>query len=505
MSDLPYHRIAARFYNRPLLLAPSTAETISAFLLSRVGAGPRGGADDNDSAKTSQAFQAEPREDGSLVYHSPRASRFVAEWALDENGRPLPFRRTADGSGVITIVGELVNRGAWIGASSGLVSYEGLKHQLAQAAADLKTKAIVLDIESPGGEAVGAFEAAAAVRAAAKIKPVVAIVNGMAASAGYALASGAPRIVTMPTGISGSIGVVMAHLDYSKYLAEEGVKPTLIFAGAHKVDGNPFEALPEAVRAEMQREVDAFYSKFVDTVVEGRRGLSAEAVRSTEARVFLGEEAVRAGLADSVGTLESVLEELSRAQGRAQPSKKGNLMSETQGAPAADNTGRQEPEASTAASAPQRISSTAELSTAYPALTAAIAANAAAEERQRILDIEAIAGAGHEAMIAGFKADGKTSPEQAAFAILKAEKETRGVMLSNIRGVEAETGKVGAAPPPPVVAPAEEDAAPKSREQAIAEWEGSAKLRTEFPSAETYAAYLKAEQGGKIRRLGRRV
>jgi ClpP class serine protease len=99
-----------------------------------------------------------------------------------------------------------------------MTSYEGLKYQLATAARDASVSSILLDMDSPGGEAVGSFEAADAVRAAAGVKEVVAVVSGMAASAAYAIASAATRIVTTSSGISGSIGVVMLHADYSNKL-----------------------------------------------------------------------------------------------------------------------------------------------------------------------------------------------------------------------------------------------------------------------------------------------
>lgn len=319
MSDhaddlLPYHRIARQFYNRPLLLAPSAAETISTFLTSRFNAGPRGRAGNDDGGETRQYFEAQRNPDGSYTGSAPRASRFYGDYPVDPDsgGRPKPYRRTASGTAIVTLVGEFVNRGAWVGASSGLVSYEALKYQLLQAMADPRATSIVLDMESPGGEATGAFEAAALVRAARQAKPVVAVVNGMAASAGYAIVSGATRIITTPTGLSGSIGVVWLHLDYSKWLAAEGIRPTFIFAGDHKVDGNPFEPLPDSVRKECQREIDQFYSLFVDTVAAGRLHLSKDAVRGTQARCFIGRDAVAAGLADDVGTFEEVLAELSR-------------------------------------------------------------------------------------------------------------------------------------------------------------------------------------------------
>jgi signal peptide peptidase SppA len=231
-----------------------------------------------------------------------------------------------------------VNRGGYVGASSGLISYEGFKVQMLAAAADPRTKAILLDLESPGGEAVGAFEAADVVRQVAASKPVTAVVNGMAASAAYAIASAANRIVTIPTGVSGSIGVVLMHLDISQYLKAEGIKPTFIFAGDHKVDGNPYEPLPESVRADLQAEVEGFYAAFVRTVAKGRAGLDEKAIRATQARTFMGEEAVAAGLVDAVGTFEEVLAELSAAPaGRSSPSRSnGASMSDHTPTPGAN-------------------------------------------------------------------------------------------------------------------------------------------------------------------------
>jgi capsid assembly protease len=116
--------------------------------------------------------------------------------------------------------------------------------------------------------------------------------------------------------VSGSIGVVMMHADYSRSLDAEGITPTLIFAGDHKVDGNPLEPLSDEVKASLQAEVDSFYGLFVDQVAQGRSKMSAAAVRATQARTFIGQAAVDAGLADAVGTFDSVLAELSAAPAR---------------------------------------------------------------------------------------------------------------------------------------------------------------------------------------------
>lgn len=306
-------RIAARVFNTPLLVLPSTALTIATLLSSRSG------------------LELEGEDLRALVEaQGPQASRFVgSRKGPDGERRPYAMQ---DGTAIVTVDGELVNRGAWLGTSSGLVSYEGITAQLSAGRSDPAVTSGIIDLNSPGGEAVGAMEAAAAARAFAAEKPLIAVVNGMAASAAYAIASGASEIVTAPSGISGSIGVVMLHVDQSQKLAKAGVSPTLIFAGAHKVDGHSLGPLPDAVRDDMQAEVDRFYGLFVDTVAAGRPNLDADAIRATEARTFIGQAAVDVGLADQVGTFDDALASLkSRAPRSSSPTPtppRGTLMSE---------------------------------------------------------------------------------------------------------------------------------------------------------------------------------
>ena len=289
---IPLQRVAGLVYNRPLLITPQAAQTISDVVQAHIMARMNG--------------EPHPVAGGRGV---PRASSFIGDYVKTENGMSVAPYRMKDGTAIIEIVGELVNRGAWIGADSGMVSYEGLTHQLTMAARDSRVQGILLDIESPGGEAVGAFELAATVRNVAKEKPVVAFVNGMAASGGYAIASGASRRVSVPSGLSGSIGVVMMHVDMSHALHNRGLKPTFIFAGKHKVDGNAFEPLPDEVRERFQKEVDQFYGMFVDAVSAGT-GLSAEAIRATEAQMYMGDDAKGIGLVDAIGTFDDAMSEV---------------------------------------------------------------------------------------------------------------------------------------------------------------------------------------------------
>lgn len=297
---LPF--LADRVLNRPLLIHPAKAEIIYGVLEGRI---TLGGSDMADLAP------------------QPEASRFKGGYTRPD-GKSTRWTRVAGNTALISVIGSLVNRGAWIGANSGLTSYEGLAAQIDEIAGERSISNVVFDIDSYGGEATGMAALAAKIRNLRQTKKVVAVVNDVAASAGYGIASGAKEIVISPTSIVGSIGVVMMHLDRSVEMQAKGIRPTLIHAGAKKVDGNPFGPLPDSVRADMQKDVLAFYDQFLETVEAGRgkRRLSAEKARKTEADVFIGQDAIKAGLADRMASLDDILAELSRPVRAAGTSQK---------------------------------------------------------------------------------------------------------------------------------------------------------------------------------------
>lgn len=283
MNERPeLRRLSARIFNTPLMATPEAAEAVANVLLAREG---------GVSALT---ISGSPDDDDDGAY------------------------AVVDGVAVIAVHGELVNRGSWLNSLSGMTSYEALAKALSAAVADPNVSAILLDIDSPGGEAAGAMETAAKVRAANERKPVTAYVNSLAASAAYALAAGAGEIVTPPSGSLGSIGVVMLHLDRSGAMASRGVKPTLIHAGAYKVDGNSLGPLPDDVRGRLQAQIDDVYGLFAESVGAHRPKLGADGARKTEAGMFMGAKAVEAGLADRVGDLEGAIASLKARGARAQ-------------------------------------------------------------------------------------------------------------------------------------------------------------------------------------------
>lgn len=230
----------------------------------------------------------------------------------------------SDGIAVIPILGTLVRRTVALQAISGLMSYAEISAQIQSALENSAVKAILLDFDSPGGEAGGVFDLADQIYEARRIKPVWAVANEESFSAAYALASAAEKIYVPRTGGVGSIGVIAVHLDQSQADAEEGLKYTPIFAGARKNDYSPHEPLADPARAALQKEVDRVYGLFVQSVARGR-GLSSDAIRKTEAGLFFGEDGIASGLADKIGTFEDALTDLS-ASLSLNPSRKDVFM-----------------------------------------------------------------------------------------------------------------------------------------------------------------------------------
>jgi signal peptide peptidase SppA len=181
--------------------------------------------------------------------------------------------------------------------------------------ADNSVKAVVFDVDSPGGAVEGIPELAEEIYRSRSQKKSVAIANGIAASAAYWLASAAGEMTVIPSGMVGSIGVLFEHEDYSKALEQAGIKTTLITAGKFKADGHPSEPLSDSARDDIQAKVDAFYAMFVKSVARGRRS-SQDDVRGGfgQGRMVLAADAVKEGMADRVATMDETLQRLGASE-----------------------------------------------------------------------------------------------------------------------------------------------------------------------------------------------
>jgi signal peptide peptidase SppA len=187
-------------------------------------------------------------------------------------------------------------------------SYTSLHNKLEALFAEDSVRGILLDIDSGGGEAAGLAELVDWLPKASKQagKPVWGIANTSAGSAAYWLASSTERLFAAQNSRVGSVGVYVQHVDQSKAIEKKGLVVSFIYAGEHKLDGNPFGPLPDDVRASIQSGVDKLYGDFVSAVASNRE-MDEEAVRATQARVYGPDEAYELGLVDGVGGLGSVL------------------------------------------------------------------------------------------------------------------------------------------------------------------------------------------------------
>lgn len=277
ISSMPH--LASRIFGTPLLIHPRKLDVILSVLGPRLGVAM---SDDSQQLIKHLAAQAPPANPTSLTSN-------IA---------------------VISVSGTLVRRAAAVDAASGLTSYSAISAQLAQAVRDPAVNAILLDIDSPGGEAGGAFDLADQIVAARQVKPIWAVANDDAFSAAYAIASAATRVYVTRTGGVGSVGVIALHVDQSQRDAMNGLRYTAVYAGDRKNDMSPHAPLSTDAAQALQAEVDRLYGLFVSTVA-ANRNLSVQDVQDTEAGLYFAQDAIDAGLADVVGTLDDALIALS--------------------------------------------------------------------------------------------------------------------------------------------------------------------------------------------------
>lgn len=289
MTDLPY--LASRLYGTPLLIARPKLDIILG-VMGRKLAG--------DTLPTPPP-EAMARSDGVQI--------------------------TESGIAVVPILGTLVRRSSYLVAASGLTSYFEIEAMAAEAFADPRVKAVLLEIDSSGGEAGGVFDLAARLRSLARTsgKPLWAIADEAALSAAYALACAADRLWLTRTAEVGSIGVVAVHVDESEADRQAGLAYTFIHAGSHKIDGHPHAPLPLTVAADIQTDIDGLHEQFI-ALVAGLRGLGVEVVRATQARVYRADQAIAAGLADQIGSFREAALALSLAIAPKTPSTRSTPL-----------------------------------------------------------------------------------------------------------------------------------------------------------------------------------
>lgn len=240
---------------------------------------------------------------------------------------------------IIPMVGAIMPRGDAMSDMSGggAVNLTRFQREFEMVANDQSVGAIVLEVDSPGGQVDLVPETAALIRRHRKAgRPIVAVANTMAASAAYWIAAAADELVVSPSGVVGSIGVFQLHQNLEGAAALQGIVPQYIYEGPRKVEGNPFAPLDDAARGAFQAEVRAYYEQFTNDVAAfrgvGVRTVRADPEGSTD-KTFGGGRAYSAsqlkalgligagGMADRVATLQDTLNRLMGRSARASTNK----------------------------------------------------------------------------------------------------------------------------------------------------------------------------------------
>jgi signal peptide peptidase SppA len=286
MNHLLPH-LAQRVLNTPLALHPAKATVVMTALADRLG------------------IRSLMHADGL-----PALAAEGDEYGFAEPGRNVHVGyQNVLGVAIIEIQGTLIQKLGCLNSFSGLTGYDGIRQNFLMALDDPDVKAIVFDTSSPGGECSGAFELADLIYESRGEKPIWAICDDHAYSAAYLLASSADRIIVPRTGGVGSIGIIMAHTDFSQALAGAGIKVTFVTYGDRKADGHPEIPLSDEALAAYQADVDTLGDLFCETVARNRN-IAAATVRDTQAACFMGAKGVSIGLADEVAAPDAAFRAL---------------------------------------------------------------------------------------------------------------------------------------------------------------------------------------------------
>lgn len=382
------------------------------------------------------------REIGEIYATHLRGDKIDIAGVEARIGRPLanePQRYDiVDGVAIVPLMGVIAKRMNLFSQISGGASTELAIRDLRAAVDDPNVNAIILHIDSPGGTVDGTQQLAAVVREVGQSKPITALADGTMASAAYWIGSAAQSVYIADTTTQvGSIGVVMSHVDVSGAEAQRGVKTTEIYAGKYKRISSQYGPLTESGKQDLQDKVDYLYQLFVETVAD-HRSTSVDKVLSdmADGRVFIGQQAIDAGLVDGVSTLSALIAQMANA----------TVPAGVQAKPTTPNKEKRMDLATLKKEHPDLAQ--ALIQEGFAAGKAEGEQIGATNERTRILGIEANAMPGHETLIATLKADGKTSPDQAAGQILAAERSKLAKAAADLTSDAPDPVKPSAEPTP---------------------------------------------------------
>jgi signal peptide peptidase SppA len=392
------------------------------------------------------------------------------------------FVRVIGATAVVPVTGPINARRNW-----SFASYDEIAGDIAMVAQDPDIEAILIDVNSPGGMVANIDTAVNAIRQASEIKPVTAFIDGIGASAAYWLAAAAGRVIASPTSLVGSVGSLIRYVDLEGILTRMGATTVEVIASQSpnkRLDPNSEEG-----RAELQAIADDGAEMFLAGLEQSRGVRRADILENYgQGLVFHAREALKRGMIDAVMTLEETLADLAargddpeRADAAVAQNGQETIMADKE-------TGQAEKPAKTPVTVEGLRAAHGDL---INGIEAAAETRGATAERERILGIEAQAMPGQDALIAEMKADGKTTPAEAAVRVLSAMKAQGGGALAMLEKMDR--AAEGVVSTPSGASPDGVKPKASTPEGWKAEWEASDKLKAEFPTVESYVATMKRE------------
>ncbi|MBF0270326.1 MAG: S49 family peptidase [Alphaproteobacteria bacterium] len=403
-----------------------------------------------------------------------------------------------DGVATVSINGPIFRHANLMTDLSGATSLGLTAKEFGAAVDSPAVKAIILSLDSPGGQANGIAEFQAAVRSANAIKPVVAYVGGMSTSAAYFIASGAGEIVVDRMATLGSIGIIATLRDTSAIDQSRGVKTYNIVSSQSPLKNA--DPGTEAGMASLQAYVDRLAQEFINAVAEAR-GVAPEKVMADfgQGGLLVGADAVAAGMADALGSYEQTISRLASAN----PVRTAVHMPRLNAAAGGPSTAQlKETDMSDQQKGPQPDCTAAELRQNFASAVAQIETEAKQAERSRVLAIQSAAFAGQQDLVSKLISDG-VDAGAAALALNADEKQKGSRILAEIKSAEPAEKLVPAAGGADAVASqAAIDAALPLEDRCKRAWDKDPALRAEFRDKfDAYLAFEKATASGQARIL----
>jgi protease-4 len=217
---------------------------------------------------------------------------------------------------LIRIVGPIVREGGGFGLFGAVASSRRIVGQLDRALNDEAVRAVILELDTPGGSVVASDEVyrkLADLRTARK--PVIALMTETAASGGYYIAAGADVIIADPATVTGSIGVIVVLPNFEELNRKIGLRTVVFKSGAFKDMGNPDRAMTPSEAAIFRQLVDEVFERFVGVVAQGRKIPRARVLQLADGRIYTGLQALRLGLVDRTGQMADAVIEARRRAG----------------------------------------------------------------------------------------------------------------------------------------------------------------------------------------------